>query len=67
MPNSVSCPKLTRRRFAQLSGMALGSLALSDAARATATPDVTLEVAPYTLEAIRCTRHLSYRRNHELV
>ena len=50
MPNSVSRPTLTRRRFTQLSGMAVGSLALSSAARA-ASADVTLEIAPYTLEA----------------
>ena len=50
MPNSVSLPALTRRRFTQLSGMAVGSLALSGAARAAAA-DVTLEIAPYTLEA----------------
>jgi FtsP/CotA-like multicopper oxidase with cupredoxin domain len=31
--------------------MAVGSLALSSAARAAAAPDVTLEIAPYTLEA----------------
>jgi FtsP/CotA-like multicopper oxidase with cupredoxin domain len=31
--------------------MAVGSLALSGAARAAAAPDVTLEIAPYTLEA----------------
>ena len=49
MPNSVSLPSLTRRRFTQLSGMAIGSFALSDAAAA--APDVTLEIAPYTLEA----------------
>src|SRR3984957_2574944 len=51
MPNSVSLPSLTRRRFTQLSGMAVGSLALSGASRAAAAPDVTLEIAPYTLEA----------------
>lgn len=51
MPNSVSCPMLTRRRFAQLSGMAVGSLALSGVARAAAVPDVRIEIAPYTLEA----------------
>jgi len=51
MPNSVSLPSLTRRRFTQLSGMAVGSLALSSGARAAAAPDVTLEIAPYTLEA----------------
>jgi hypothetical protein len=31
--------------------MAVGSLALFGAARAAAAPDVTLEIAPYTLEA----------------
>src|SRR6202789_869406 len=51
MPNSASRHTLTRRRFAQLSGMAVGSLAFSGAARAAAAPDVTLEIAPYTLEA----------------
>jgi hypothetical protein len=51
MPNSVSRPTLTRRRFTQLSGMAVGSLALSGAARAAEAPNVTLEIAPYTLEA----------------
>ncbi|WP_353071353.1 multicopper oxidase domain-containing protein [Tunturiibacter gelidoferens] len=49
MPNSVSPHALTRRRFTQLSGMAVGSFALSGAAAA--APDVTLEIAPYTLEA----------------
>jgi FtsP/CotA-like multicopper oxidase with cupredoxin domain len=42
---------LTRRRFAQLSGMAAGSVLLSRASRAAASPDVTIEIAPYTLEA----------------
>jgi FtsP/CotA-like multicopper oxidase with cupredoxin domain len=42
---------LTRRRFAQLSAMAAGSLALPSAAHAAAPADVTLEIAPYTLEA----------------
>jgi FtsP/CotA-like multicopper oxidase with cupredoxin domain len=51
MPNSVSLPALTRKRFTQLSGMAVGSLALSGAARAAAAADMTLEIAPYTLEA----------------
>ncbi|MGA2252944.1 multicopper oxidase domain-containing protein, partial [Terracidiphilus sp.] len=52
MPNSVSHLTLTRRRFTQLSGMAVGSLALSGTTRAAAAPaDVTLEIAPYTLEA----------------
>jgi FtsP/CotA-like multicopper oxidase with cupredoxin domain len=44
--------KLTRRRFAQLSGMAAGSVLLgTTASRAAVAPDVTLEIAPYTLEA----------------
>ncbi len=42
---------LTRRRFAQLSGMAAGSVLLGAASGATAPPDATLEIAPYTLEA----------------
>jgi FtsP/CotA-like multicopper oxidase with cupredoxin domain len=44
-------PPLTRRRFTQLPGMAVGSLALSGAARAASASDATLEIAPYTLEA----------------
>jgi FtsP/CotA-like multicopper oxidase with cupredoxin domain len=51
MLNPVSARALTRRRFTQLSGMAVGSLALHGSARAVAPPDVTLEIAPYTLEA----------------
>lgn len=51
MPNSASRSTLTRRRFTQLSGMAVGSLALSGSARAAEAPDVTLEIAPCTLEA----------------
>jgi FtsP/CotA-like multicopper oxidase with cupredoxin domain len=35
----------------QLSGVAVGSLALPGAARAATAPDVSLEIAPYTLEA----------------
>jgi FtsP/CotA-like multicopper oxidase with cupredoxin domain len=45
---------LTRRRFTQLSSLAAGSLALgpmSTIGLATDTPDVTLEIAPFTLEA----------------
>lgn len=42
---------LTRRRFAQLSGMAAGSVLLSRASKAAASPDLTIEIAPYTLEA----------------
>jgi FtsP/CotA-like multicopper oxidase with cupredoxin domain len=51
MPNSVSLSALTPRRFTQLSGMAVSSLAMSGAARAAAAPDVALEITPYTLEA----------------
>jgi FtsP/CotA-like multicopper oxidase with cupredoxin domain len=42
---------ITRRRFGQLSGLAAGSALLPQPVRAAAAPDVTLEVAPYTLEA----------------
>ncbi|SNS81863.1 Multicopper oxidase with three cupredoxin domains (includes cell division protein FtsP and spore coat protein CotA) [Granulicella rosea] len=42
---------LTRRRFTQLSGMAAGALAIPEAIRAATTPDVSLVIAPYTLEA----------------
>ena len=42
---------LTRRRFAQLSGMAAGSVLLGATSGMAAAPDVTLEIAPYTLEA----------------
>jgi len=42
---------ITRRRFTQLAGLAAGSLAMRDAARAATAPDVALEIAPYTLEA----------------
>src|SRR5277367_1920646 len=51
MPNFLFPLTLTRRRFTQRSGMAVGSLALSGLARAAEGPDVTLEIAPYTLEA----------------
>jgi len=50
MSHDASTPALTRRRFTQLTGMALGSLALPRTAAA-ADPDVTLEIAPFTLEA----------------
>jgi FtsP/CotA-like multicopper oxidase with cupredoxin domain len=43
--------KLTRRRFAQVSGMAVGSVLLPRVVRAAASPDVRLEIAPYSLEA----------------
>jgi FtsP/CotA-like multicopper oxidase with cupredoxin domain len=42
---------VTRRRFVQLSGMAAGSVFLGGAPGAAAAPEVTLEIAPYTLEA----------------
>ena len=42
---------LTRRRFAQLSGMTAGSVLLDAASGVAAAPDVALEIAPYTLEA----------------
>jgi FtsP/CotA-like multicopper oxidase with cupredoxin domain len=42
---------LTRRRFTQVSGMAAGSVLLGAGSRATAIPDATLEISPYTLEA----------------
>ena len=46
------CPlTLTRRRFAQLSGIAAGSVLMGTASRAAGPPDVKLEIAPYTLEA----------------
>jgi FtsP/CotA-like multicopper oxidase with cupredoxin domain len=51
MVNQVSSAALTRRQFAQLSAMAAGSFVLSGKLRAEATPDVTLEIAPCTLEA----------------
>src|ERR1700722_6670700 len=47
----TSVPVLTRRRFTQLSGLAVGSLAIPGSVRAATAPDVSLEIAPYTLEA----------------
>ncbi len=44
-------PTLTRRRFTQLSGLTAGSLAIRAAAQAAPAPDVSLVIAPYTLEA----------------
>jgi FtsP/CotA-like multicopper oxidase with cupredoxin domain len=41
----------TRRRFAQLSSMMAGSLLMGAGPGKNAAPDVTLEIAPYTLEA----------------
>ena len=42
---------LTRRRFAQLSGAAASSILLGARSGAATTPDVSLEIAPYMLEA----------------
>ena len=42
---------MNRRRFAQVSGLAVGSVVLPRIARAATPPDVTLEIAPFTLEA----------------
>ena len=42
---------LTRRRFAQLSGMAAGSLLLPGTSRASSPPDIKIEIASHTLEA----------------
>jgi len=42
---------ITRRRFGQLSGLAAGSVFLPQSVRAATPPDITLEIAPYTLEA----------------
>jgi FtsP/CotA-like multicopper oxidase with cupredoxin domain len=42
---------ITRRRFGQLSGLAAASVLLPQAVRAATPPDITLEIAPYTLEA----------------
>jgi FtsP/CotA-like multicopper oxidase with cupredoxin domain len=51
MRNAMSFTPLTRRRFTQLSGLAAVSLAIPEAVRAATAPDVSLEIAPYTLEA----------------
>lgn len=51
MRTEMSLPTLTRRRFTQLSGLAAGSLAIPEVARAATAPDVSLVIAPYTLEA----------------
>ena len=51
MTNRGYSTLLTRRRFAQLTGMSAGSVLLGAAPGAAAPPDVTLEIAPYTLEA----------------
>lgn len=51
MLSRISPPAVTLRRFSQLSGMAVGSLALPGAVRAATAPDISLEIVPYTLEA----------------
>jgi FtsP/CotA-like multicopper oxidase with cupredoxin domain len=43
--------KVTRRRFGQLSGLAAGTALLPGSVRAATAADVSLEIAPYTLEA----------------
>jgi FtsP/CotA-like multicopper oxidase with cupredoxin domain len=42
---------LTRRKFSQLSTMTAGALALGRTVTAAPAPDITLEIAPYLLEA----------------
>jgi FtsP/CotA-like multicopper oxidase with cupredoxin domain len=42
---------ITRRRFGQLSGLAAGTLLLPSSVRAAAAANVSLEIAPYTVEA----------------
>ena len=51
MAYRVIPPALTRRRFAQLSGMAAGSLVLPQIPQSAVNADIALEMAPYTLEA----------------
>jgi FtsP/CotA-like multicopper oxidase with cupredoxin domain len=51
MGEPVSSAAMSRRRFTQLFGMAAASAVLPCAALAAGTPDVTIEIAPYTLEA----------------
>jgi len=53
MPNSVSLSALTRRRFTQLSGMAVGSLALSGAARAATALDGNPVAQAQTVSMLR--------------
>jgi FtsP/CotA-like multicopper oxidase with cupredoxin domain len=42
---------LSRRRFAQLSALTAGAILSADSLLAAPTPDITLELAPYLLEA----------------
>jgi FtsP/CotA-like multicopper oxidase with cupredoxin domain len=51
MRTEMSSPALTRRRFTQLSGLAVGSLMIPEVIRAATAPEVSLVIAPYTLEA----------------
>ena len=51
MYDSAYRQAMTRRRFAQLSGMAMGSLAVPATPRPAMNANVALEIAPYTLEA----------------
>jgi FtsP/CotA-like multicopper oxidase with cupredoxin domain len=50
-PNQESRFMVTRRRFGQLSGLAAGTMFLPRAVRAQMAADITLEIAPFTLEA----------------
>lgn len=51
MTNQDEPTTLTRRRFAQLSGLAAGSVLFGGLSDAAVPPDFTLEIAAYTLEA----------------
>ena len=51
MQNPEAPSRLTRRRFAQLSSLTAGSMLLPGALQAATAPDVTLEIAPFTVEA----------------
>lgn len=59
MRNSVSRTILTHRRFTQISGMTVASLALPGSIRVADTADVTLEIAPYSAYVL--IRQNSYR------
>src|ERR1700760_1806234 len=50
MPTRIS-PALTRRQFTQLSSLAFGSLAFPEVMHPATPADISLEIAPYTLEA----------------
>src|ERR1017187_1982863 len=51
IPNDEDVLMITRRRFGQLSVLAAGSALMPGPVRAATAPDITLEIAPYTLEA----------------